>query len=290
VSEVGRSAWAGRDADVVRIAARAYERDRYLAALLAPRSLRADLIAVAAFGGEVARIPAYVREPMMGEIRLQWWREALAAAAAGSGTGHPIADAAGAAVRRHGLPLSVLEDFTRATGLRLSEAAPADDEALQSYLASTEGVLFALAWHILAGSGAGSQPELLASAGQTYGLARLVHEFPAVLAQGRTLIPRSRLDKRDTTLEALRAGARPEEAQALLAEVAAEARHSLALVAPALRQCPRPLRTALLPIALVEPYLRSQEGQRYDRPGQVADISPLTRVWRIWRAHRIGRI
>jgi phytoene synthase len=289
VSEVGRGGLAGRD-DVVRIAARAYEPDRYLAALLAPRSLRADLIAVAAFGGEVARIPAYVSEPMMGEIRLRWWREATAAAAAGNTTGHPIADAVGAAVRRHGLPQSMLEEFTRAISLRLTEAAPADDQALRSYLARTEGALFALAWRMLSGPGAGSDPNALAAAGQAYGMARLVHEFPSVLAQGRTLIPQSRLDKHETSLEVLRSGTRPEEVQALLAEVAAVSRRSLASIAPVLRRAPSPLRTALLPIALVEPYLRSQERQRYDRPGRPADISPLTRVWRIWRAHRTGRI
>jgi phytoene synthase len=91
-------------------------------------------------------------------------------------------------------------------------------------------------------------------------------------------------------VQILGSGTRPEEARTLLAEVAADARRSLTFVAPALRRYPRPLRTALLPVALVEPYLRSQERQRYDGPGQVADISPLTRVWRIWRAHRIGRI
>ena len=63
--------------DVVTIAARAHERDRYLAALLGPRPIRRDLIALAAFAGEVGRIPAFVTEPMMGRIRLQWWRERL---------------------------------------------------------------------------------------------------------------------------------------------------------------------------------------------------------------------
>ena len=38
--------------DVVRLGARAFERDRYLAALLAPHGVRDDLIALAAFAGE----------------------------------------------------------------------------------------------------------------------------------------------------------------------------------------------------------------------------------------------
>jgi phytoene synthase len=290
VPDVDTIALHGSIDDVVRIAARAYERDRYLAALLAPRTFRADLIAVAAFGGEIARIPSHVTEPTMGEVRLQWWRDALAAAAKGAATGHPIADAVGTAMRRHGIPLDLAGQVTEAVSLRLSDAPPADDEALRSHLARTEGALFTLAWRILAGPSAGPDPELLASAGQTYGLARTLYEFPAVLAQGRTLVPQTRLDNSGVSLDILRSGGRPDVVRALLAELAVEARSRLAGIAPVLRRASPTLRTALLPIALVEPYLRSFEKQRYHRPSSIAEISPLTRVWRIWLAHRIGRI
>ncbi|HXF55233.1 MAG TPA: squalene/phytoene synthase family protein [Hyphomicrobiaceae bacterium] len=274
---------------MVRIAARAYERDRYLAALLAPRTLQLDLIALAAFGGEVARIPAFVNEPMMGEVRLRWWRDALAEVAAGNSTGHPVADAVGATVRRHRLPTGLLEGFIEATALRLYEVAPADDEALRSYLGDTEGALFALTWRILAGADGGSEPEFLAMAGQAYGLARLVYEFSALLAQGRTLVPLSRLENHGISVAELCSGVRPHDTAALLAEIAADARRNLAAVAPILSRVARPLRTALLPIALVEPYLRFQQRGNLNRPDRTADISPLTRVWRIWWAHRTGR-
>lgn len=55
----------------VRDTARTYAPDRYLAALLAPKSYRDDLIILAAFLGEMERIPKIVREPALGEIRLQ---------------------------------------------------------------------------------------------------------------------------------------------------------------------------------------------------------------------------
>ena len=58
-------------------AARELDYDRYLAALLAPRAARDGLMALAAFHGEIARIPRTVREPGVGDIRLQWWRDAL---------------------------------------------------------------------------------------------------------------------------------------------------------------------------------------------------------------------
>lgn len=289
MSADAKNAAGAGDHEIIRIAARAYERDRYLAALLAPRTVRADLLAVAAFAGETARIPAYVTEPLMGEIRLQWWRDALATAAGGGPTGHPIADAVGAAVRRHGIALERFHSFTEAIGLRLSGVPPADDQALRTCLAKTEGALFSIAWRILAGQEAGDEPAILAPAGQAYGLARALHEFPAVLAQGRTLVPQSRLHERGLSLESLGSGARQQEVRALLAELAAEARRNCGAVATGLRGAPPALRTALLPVALVEPYLQAQEKQRYD-PSQVAEVSPLTRVWRIWLAHLFGRV
>ena len=49
--------------------------------LFAPAALRADLFALYGFAAEIARIPDQVSEPTLGEIRLQWWRDALQAAA-----------------------------------------------------------------------------------------------------------------------------------------------------------------------------------------------------------------
>ncbi len=56
---------------------RRFDHDRYLAVLLTPRNVRAPLCALYAFEAEMARIPHSVSEPMLGEIRYQWWRETL---------------------------------------------------------------------------------------------------------------------------------------------------------------------------------------------------------------------
>jgi len=177
---------------MIRVTARAWERDRYLAALLGPRSARADLIAVAAFAGEIARIPAYVHEPMMGEIRLQWWRDAILAPAGDPPSGHPIADAVRAAMVRHGLPQHLFIGFIDAQAFGLDDEPLADDQMLAAQLAKTEGALFELALRVLGRSDDRARSLALA-AGRAYGLARLLVEIPALWAQGRTLIPHSRL-------------------------------------------------------------------------------------------------
>ena len=54
---------------------RAADPDRYFATLFAPAPKRPFLFALYAFHAEVARIAESVREPMLGAIRLEWWRE-----------------------------------------------------------------------------------------------------------------------------------------------------------------------------------------------------------------------
>ena len=117
----------GGGAASVRAAARQLDRDRYLAALLAPRRARDGLMALAAFHGEIARIPLTVRESAIGDIRLQWWRDALLTPA-GTATGNPIADAMRATMREHALPSEMLIKIIDAYADML-EAGTTDDHS-----------------------------------------------------------------------------------------------------------------------------------------------------------------
>lgn len=51
--------------------------DRFLAAMAAPPPAREVLFPLYAFNLEVARAPWVTEEPMIAEMRLQWWRDAL---------------------------------------------------------------------------------------------------------------------------------------------------------------------------------------------------------------------
>ena len=244
--------------------ARSGEPDRYLAALLAPPPARAGLLALAAFASELARVPALVtREPAMGEIRLQWWREALAASGASARTGNPIADALRAAMHRHDLPAQLLLDTIDAREVDLARQILPDDAALASYLWKSEGALFALAASILRRDpGVDVQAAAVAS-GQAYGLARLLLGLPHVLARGRVPLPQSRLDASGVSSQQLLSGNGGGNVAGLLASMCAEARKALATSRKYVANLPRHVRAAFLPLALVEPYLRALE-----RPGR----------------------
>lgn len=282
----GKARSADEDAIVVREAARANERDRYLAALLAPRSSRADLIVLSAFLGEVARISSAVNEPMMGEIRLQWWCDAIVNRGSGEPTGNPVADALNEVIDRRHLSQEAFLTILDARARELQAEPFASLQELERYLDETDGIAFRLAAKVLGNDEAPPGPALLTAAGQAYGRVGLLRLLPVLLAKGRN--PLAFTDKAllDPT-GAVDADADWSGAALILIDSAhtwlGEARQLAA-------GAPKALKPAILPLALVEPYLAALEGLGPDIARAKADISPLARVWRLWRASRLGRI
>src|SRR3954452_17343605 len=85
---------------LVRVA----DKDRFLATLFAPAEKRGPLFALYAFDLEIAGIRERAREPMPGEIRLQWWRDVLSGERGGEAKAHPVAAALTATIARFALP------------------------------------------------------------------------------------------------------------------------------------------------------------------------------------------
>jgi len=85
--------------------------DRWLSSrFIGDPAKRADVIAVYAYDHELARAPKVASNPLLGEIRLTWWREALDEIYEGRHVRrHPTAQALAEAVKRHGLPRAPLE-------------------------------------------------------------------------------------------------------------------------------------------------------------------------------------
>ena len=153
------------------------------------------LLALAAFASELARVPSLVtREPAMGEIRLQWWRDALAAPDPGARTGNPVADAVRVAMHRCNLPPALLLDAIDAHEVDLALQPMPDDAALATYLWMREGALFALAAGVLGHEPGADVREAAVACGRAYGLTRLLLGLPHALSLGHLLLPQSRLD------------------------------------------------------------------------------------------------
>ena len=80
---------------------------------------RRALYALYAFNLEVARTRELAREPMPGEIRLQWWRDVLGGAGRGEIDAHPVAAALRDVVVRYRLPPKMLLELIDARSFDL---------------------------------------------------------------------------------------------------------------------------------------------------------------------------
>jgi len=129
---------------------RSRDPDRFLTVLFAEPPYRDGLIALYHFNSEVARARHIVSEPMIGEIRLQWWREALDEIYSGAPLrAHPTVEALAQAIKQYDLPRAPFEALIDARALDLYDEPFAD---LTGYLTATASGLMALGSRICGGS------------------------------------------------------------------------------------------------------------------------------------------
>ncbi len=258
---------------------RAGDRDRYLAALFAPAERRDALFALYAFNVEIGRVREVAREPLPGEMRLQWWSEVLGGDRSGEAAANPIAAALLSVIERHGLPTSELHDLIEARRFDLYEQPMTALADLEAYAKRTSSVVIALAAHIL---GVDAQSPA-GPAGMAYGLTGLIRAFPLHAGRRQLYVPTELLERHGVRPDEIFSGRSSVGLNAALAELRNLARRHLAAVAAPLTALPRTADPAFLPAALVRPWL-----DRLDRSDAFApvEISPWRRQWLIWRAAR----
>ena len=128
---------------------RRHDRERFLTCLFAPADRREALFALYAFNLEVAKTAEVVSEPLLGQIRLQWWRESLDGIYAGQPRQHEVVTPLAEAVERFGLPRAPFERLIDAREADLEPDPPADLAALESYAEATSSSLLELALAVM---------------------------------------------------------------------------------------------------------------------------------------------
>src|SRR5690348_11092222 len=125
------------------------DKDRFLATLFAPANRRGALFALYGFNAEVARVRDAVRDPMAGEIRLQWWRDTLEHPGSGEARGNPVASALLDSVIRFRLPVESLIGLIEARAFDLYNDPMPSLAALEAYADRTSSTLIELAARVL---------------------------------------------------------------------------------------------------------------------------------------------
>ena len=244
---------------------RRHDRDRFLTALFAPPAQREALYALYAFNYEIARVREIVSEPMLGRMRLQWWRESIAAIFEGAPIRHHevVAPLAQAIVQR-GLSRAHFDMIIEAREADLDDAPPATLEALDAYAEASSGGLVLLAVEAL-----GVRDEAASAAardvGAAYALTGLLRAVPFHAAARRLYLPADLIAAQGIDVDRTLFARKPTAPLAAIVEAVADrARARLASARARRRAVPREALPALLPAVLAERALDQLVRARFD--------------------------
>lgn len=240
------------------------DNDRFLTALFAPADKRPALYALYAFNIEIARIAETVSEPLIGRIRLQWWRDALEAIFAGRpAPRHAVAEALADAVRGSGLSR---DRFMRAIDGRERDLEPDPPETLDDLIAYADATSATLVG--LALDAAGIEDDAIHAAGRQvgigYALAGIARSVSFLARGRRCVLPLSMLDDAGINAEDVFRGRARAATARIVAVVAAESRDRLAEARALVPRLSGAALAALLPATLAEGYLRRLDARGHD--------------------------
>ncbi|MGI9465429.1 MAG: phytoene/squalene synthase family protein, partial [Aestuariivirgaceae bacterium] len=164
---------------------RQWGNDRYLTVLLAPEAMRPHLWALYAFDIEVARIRSLVSEPGIGEIRYQWWIDAIDGLYEQRPVEHPVIAGLAQAIEYADLPRHAFVNLIEARRFDLYDDPMPSLNDLEGYLGETSSVLVQMAAQLLAGEAAFTLSEITGPAGVAYGMCKLMCAVPGHRARGQ---------------------------------------------------------------------------------------------------------
>ncbi|MEZ5811304.1 MAG: phytoene/squalene synthase family protein [Rhizobiaceae bacterium] len=231
--------------DMVRSA----DRDRYASVLYAPDDRREALFALYAFNIEIARIRDIASDPMVGELRLQWWHDAVAGCTGTETAGHPVADALRSAIDEHRLPVAALTNMIEARRFDLYDDAMPSRTDLEGYCGETAGALIQLASLVLDSGAAMGHGGAAGHAGCAQAIAGLLSLLPIHRRRGQTYIPADLIAAAGADVADLRADTPGEPAMRAVAAMVALGREHFSAFLTHARDIPASLRPAYLAAA-----------------------------------------
>lgn len=267
--------------------ARAYDYDRYFASVLAPPEVRAGLNALYAFNLEIASTRERVSEAAIGEMRLQWWRDAVGEIYAGREPAHAVAIELARAIELRELPRDAFERMIDARSLDLCDAPPEDLSAVEGYAAATAGELAALAFRVCESA---PPPSAVAQAGTAWGLAGLLRAAPHHAAEARVMIPRDAPSETGVRPEDLASVGSLRSAGPAAAPMARRTRELLQASRGELRRIGRAARPAFCYLGAAALYLERLRKSGDDPFAAGLEPSRLVRQLAVVRAGFTGRV
>jgi NADH dehydrogenase [ubiquinone] 1 alpha subcomplex assembly factor 6 len=258
---------------------RRHDHDRYQTALFAPAGRRQSLFALYAFNYEIARVRETVSEPILGQIRLQWWRESIAAAfESGPVRRHIVVDPLTTAIRTLALTRAHFDRLVDGREKDLDEAPFASLADLEDYAEATSARLLYLALESL-GTRDPAAKKAGFHAGIAYALAGLLRAMPLQARAGRLIIPADIAERSELNATDYRGLRSTPALRAATAAIAGAAIGHLASARAHRRSIARSALPALLPAIIAERSLVRLKRAGYDAFDPALAVPDAMQSW-----------
>lgn len=260
------------------------DRERFLTVLFAPPARRAALLALYAFNHEVAKTRSVAREPAIGAIRLQWWRDSLEGIAAGTPRRHQVVLALADAWPA--FDPAALEALIDARESDLEEG-PQTLDRFVAYAAATGGGLCREACRLLGGDTAALV--VADHVGTAWAMTGMLRALAASIAAARLPLPDDVLAAHGISRRDVLDLGKVDGLPPAVAEIAATAQDLLDHANQDHAPVTRDSRSPLLLSVLARGHLKRLARNGYDalRP-EIATPLPFA-TWRLALASRFGR-
>lgn len=224
------------------------------------------MLTLYAFNYEIAKTREVVTETRLGLIRLQWWRDAIAAVYDGKPVlKHEVVQPLAEAIRKYGLPRELFDSLLYAREFDLEDKLPATLEGMKNYADFTTTPLIKLALMV---EGKQAAEQDIKGAATSYALAGLLRAVVAHSKQRRCYLPEDLLHKAETNQYALFEGKEFDNIKPAVKAVVEAAKTS----------------SPLLPAKLAAMYLRQIEKTDYNLLSSVLQVPPPLMALRLWWA------
>ncbi len=266
---------------------RAGDRDRYLSTLVLTGEHRDAVTALYAFNADVAAIRERVTSPAPGEVRLQWWSDALEGTEHGAVRSNPVADALLQVTERYQIPAGTLLRLLNARRFDLYDDPMPDLPSFEGYAGETASTLYQLAAMILNDGNTLEAGDAAGHLGVAHALIGHLRAFGRVSAQGRIMLPWSVFAANGVNEGEIFAGTASEGLVEALGQLSETAADHLARAEAAIAALPPKLKPAFALAAVLRRQLQLLN-QHTDSPFGPAPDDPdwrkITRLlWWSWR-------
>jgi 15-cis-phytoene synthase len=260
------------------------DKDRYLSALFAPAEHRGALFALYAFHIEVARIPDLVTEPLAGEVRLQWWSEALYDQRAEEMRGHPVANALAEVIDQYRLPRRLFDQMIETRRAHLGRELFGSVDELERYARGTSSSLIELAARVMGAAAL----DFAGPTGISMGVVSLLRNFASDAVHGHVTAPADLMIQNSVLPQDILAGRTTVQIIALLGNLRDVAVRHYEEARVLIEREGSDAVAAWLPVATVPLDLRALR-RAASEPFAEVEVPRWRRQWALWRAARSSR-